>query len=64
MDITKCDNNICPLRKGCLRFTAIPNEYSQAWGHFEPFHKSVTKEKIEYECEMFLDNKSIKDETK
>lgn len=30
-DISMCEGNGCPLKEKCYRFTAIPNEYRQAY---------------------------------
>ena len=36
MDISMCDNQTCTLRDTCIRFTAKPNPYNQAYGAFQP----------------------------
>ena len=35
-DISMCQNEECPLRKKCYRYTATPNEHLQAYGWFKP----------------------------
>jgi len=34
-DITMCQDNECPIRNKCYRFTAIPSKYGQYYGQFE-----------------------------
>ena len=34
-DIAKCDNDKCPLKEQCYRWTSEPDEY-QSYAHFEP----------------------------
>jgi hypothetical protein len=43
-DITKCDNEKCPLKEKCYRWTSKWDEY-QAYSHFEPDKKG----KCEYQ---------------
>ena len=33
-DISMCSNDKCSKRKGCYRYTAIPNPYYQAYADF------------------------------
>jgi hypothetical protein len=34
-DISLCENNTCPSRKSCYRYTATPNPYRQTYGLFD-----------------------------
>ena len=34
-DISLCENNTCPSRKSCYRYTAEPNPYRQTYSLFE-----------------------------
>lgn len=34
-DISMCQNNDCPLRESCYRFTATPDKYMQSYSDFE-----------------------------
>lgn len=56
-DISMCDNQDCPLRTMCYRFTATPNPYRQAYADFK---YSFTKTGIG--CDSFWDNKEYEDE--
>ena len=40
-----CEGNDCPLKEKCYRFTAIPNEYRQAYFVEPPY--------IGEDCDMF-----------
>ena len=53
MDISMCANYLCPLRKRCYRYLAIPDEY-QSYGDFKPEGKK---------CEAFWDAKNKRTET-
>jgi hypothetical protein len=46
-DISMCMNETCPLRKGCYRFTATPDEYRQSYAMFEPYSISTKHGDIE-----------------
>ena len=46
-DITKCQDNKCPARLMCYRFTAPANEYRQAYGIFN-------REEDADNCDMFF----------
>jgi len=35
-DISMCQNDDCPMRKQCYRYTAKPNEPYQVYAEFEP----------------------------
>ena len=35
-DISKCENEECPLKKKCYRYTAIPSPELQAYAYFKP----------------------------
>ncbi len=39
MDTTMCKGDGCPLKDNCLRFTAKPNEYRQAYFITPPYKK-------------------------
>jgi hypothetical protein len=39
-NITMCINEFCPLKKDCERYTAIPNEFYQAYGDFDYYYDS------------------------
>lgn len=45
-----CDNNTCPSRKSCYRYTATPNEYRQTYSLFEVKEDSN-------KCESYISNK-------
>ena len=34
-DIAMCKNNDCPIKEDCYRYTAIADEYWQAYAEFE-----------------------------
>ena len=34
-DISMCDNETCPIKETCYRYTATPNEFRQAYGDFQ-----------------------------
>jgi len=42
-----CKNTICPSRKECYRFRAIPNEYRQSYSQFKP-------DKGDKKCDYFI----------
>lgn len=52
-DISMCENQKCPSRKSCQRYTAIPNGYWQTYADFEV-------EEGDDKCEYYLDNKKTK----
>lgn len=54
-DISKCDNEKCPLNKQCWRFTAPDSSYMQSYADFE----FKVNEKGEAECEYFWDNNEV-----
>jgi len=49
-DIAKCQDNKCPARLMCYRFTAPANEYRQSYGIFN-------REEDANNCDMFWSNK-------
>jgi hypothetical protein len=49
-DIAKCQDNKCPSRLMCYRFTAPANEYRQSYGLFN-------REEDANNCNMFWGNK-------
>ncbi len=48
-DIAMCQNGACPLRMGCYRFRALPNEPAQTYAEFQ-FRVRGTKAT----CDHFL----------
>ena len=52
-DITMCENEKCPFKEECFRYTAKPSEHRQSYSMFEP---TIVDGKIT--CEWFLDNKN------
>jgi hypothetical protein len=54
-DISKCENEECPLKEKCYRFTATPSPVLQAYAYFKPDEDG--------KCEYFWDNKEYKDES-
>lgn len=49
-DIAKCEDNKCPSKLMCYRFTAPANEHRQSYGIFNREEDAVN-------CEMFWANK-------
>jgi hypothetical protein len=49
-DIAKCQDNKCPSKLMCYRFTAPASEYIQAYCDFN-------REEDANNCDMFWDNK-------
>jgi hypothetical protein len=54
-DISKCENEECPLKEKCYRFTATPSPVLQAYAYFKPDEDG--------KCEYFWDNKEYKNES-
>ena len=54
-DISMCDNESCPSRNTCFRFTAIPNEGWQSYGDFQ-----IPKGKDK--CEYYWDDTEIREQ--
>ena len=48
-DITMCVTKTCPIREGCFRYTAKPNNYQS----YSDFSHLVTIGLNGYECEKF-----------
>jgi hypothetical protein len=48
-DITKCEDNLCPSKETCYRYTAPASMY-QSYGVFN-------REEDEDNCDMYWDNK-------
>ena len=48
-DITKCNDQLCPSRKKCYRFTAPANEYRQSYFMVTP------REQNDVKCIEFLE---------
>lgn len=56
MDITKCINEDCPLSRSCYRFTSEANQFSQAYGLFEPrIIEGLDEYLDEYECDYYIE---------
>lgn len=49
-DIAKCEDNKCPSRLMCYRFTAPASEFRQSYGIFN-------REEDANNCDMFWNNK-------
>lgn len=47
-DISKCANNLCPLRLKCYRYRCVPTPIMQTYADFKP-----TKTKNKTECDAF-----------
>lgn len=52
-DIAKCEDNLCPSKETCYRYTAPASEYYQSYGKFN-------REEDAYNCDMYWDNKPNK----
>jgi hypothetical protein len=50
-DISMCSNKECSHKEECYRFTATPNEFSQAYADFKEIEKGEG-------CEHFMSNKN------
>jgi len=48
-DISKCNDNLCPSKKFCYRFTAKSSDFCQSYGMFN-------REDDAYNCDMFWSN--------
>jgi hypothetical protein len=55
-DIAKCQDNNCPSKDICYRYTAPANEYRQSYGIFN-------REEDADNCDMFWNTKKNRDET-
>jgi hypothetical protein len=53
-DISKCENEECPLKEKCYRYTATPSPGLQSYSYFKPDEEG--------KCDAFWDNKMYKDE--
>lgn len=53
-DIAMCENEKCPLKQDCFRYTATPSEHRQSYADFEP---TVKDGKVL--CDWFWDNKKL-----
>jgi hypothetical protein len=49
-DITKCEDNLCPSKETCYRYTATASKHYQSYGKFN-------REEDEDNCDMYWDNK-------
>lgn len=54
-DISMCQNEACPLKKKCYRYTATPSVGLQTYGWFKPDEDG--------NCKAYWDNKDYKDES-
>jgi hypothetical protein len=54
-DISMCQNEECPLKKKCYRFTAKPSPLLQTYAYFKPDEDG--------KCEYFWNNKEYKNES-
>jgi len=45
-DITKCEDNLCPSKETCYRYTAPESEHYQSYGKFN-------REEDEDNCNMY-----------
>jgi hypothetical protein len=52
-DISMCQNEGCPLKKKCYRYTATPSVGLQTYGWFKPDEEG--------KCDYYWDNKDYKD---
>lgn len=52
-DISKCEDNLCPSKEYCYRFTAPADEIRQSYGQFN-------RELDAYNCSMFWNNGKCK----
>ncbi len=46
-----CTNTLCPLSQDCGRFSCQPNEFWQAYSHFEPY----IDEEDDVACEYYME---------
>ena len=53
-DISLCQNEACPLKETCYRYTATPNKKLQAYGWFKPDEEG--------KCDHYLNYNEYKDE--
>ena len=53
-DIAMCENEKCPLKQDCFRYTATPSEHRQSYADFEP---TVKDGKVS--CDWFWANKKL-----
>ena len=52
-DIAKCEDNLCPSKETCYRYTAPESEYRQTYGLFN-------REEDAYNCDMYWNNGACK----
>ena len=52
-DIAKCEDNLCPSKETCYRYTALASEYYQSYGKFN-------REEDAYNCDMYWYNGACK----
>ena len=48
-DIAKCEDNLCPSKEYCYRFTSPASKFWQSYGQFN-------RELDAYNCDMFWNN--------
>ena len=54
-DISMCQNEACPLKEKCYRYTATPFPGLQVYGWFKPNEEG--------KCDHYWDNKKYKNES-
>lgn len=54
-DISMCENQECPLKEKCYRYTAKPSPVLQAYGYFKPDEEG--------KCYYYWDNEIDNDES-
>ena len=56
-DIAMCQNGDCPLREGCYRFTATPDQYRQSYAKFEYRFEYIESDgygELDVTCEHYM----------
>ena len=51
-DISKCEDEECPLKLKCYRYTSTPSEHWQAYSNYK--YNTITES-----CDFFWDNKYL-----
>ncbi len=52
-DISKCNDNLCPSKEICYRFTAPVDEFRQSW-------INTNRDEDAYNCDLFWHNNKCK----
>ena len=58
-DIAMCQNENCPIKEGCYRFTATPDAYRQSYAKFEysfEYHDRDGYSELDVTCDHFIPN--------